>query len=325
MGERQQVLGEGRDLAELRQRFLAQARESLRDFAPKSGLERSGITSWDFDELPRQVMRRAHGHDVPCFPALVDRGNQAAIELFETEELAERAHLGGVRRLLQFASKAELAGFEKRMPAPLLRRAGLPPSKAEQEAFSESIRTRVVSEAFSLSGAATLPRSRSELERLLSSGAPRLAAAFETTLKLVSEIRAELDNTLRALDAAKSQPSAQLASADIRQQLELLLPPDLLAQVELARVVHVPRYLSAMRARLVRAIHDPRKDASKAEPITPVLRTFATKYPTLADRSAARHVLFWLEELRVAAFAPELRPLRPPTVAEATRAVAELR
>jgi ATP-dependent helicase HrpA len=80
-----------------------------------------------------------------------------------------------------------------------------------------------------------------------------------------------------------------------------------------------------MRARLTRAIHDPRKDAGKAEPIAEILRNFATKWPAVEDRDSARLVLFWLEELRVAAFAPELRPLRPPTIAEAARAVADLR
>jgi ATP-dependent helicase HrpA len=147
---------------------------------------------------------------------------------------------------------------------------------------------------------------------------------FELALKLLGNLRAELEQTTRALDAAKSQPSAASASADIREQLDLLLPADLLQHTALSQLAHLPRYLSAARARLTRAIHDPRKDASKAEPIAPLLRAFAAKYPKTTDRAAAQRLLFRLEELRVATFAPELRPQKPPSIAEAMREVAEL-
>jgi ATP-dependent helicase HrpA len=261
---------------------------------------------------------------VSTFPALVERDGAVAVELFESAEAAERAHGSGVRRLLQLACKSVLTTFDKRMPPPLARRFGLPPSKAEQATFSEAVRVRLTTEAFALGTAIEPPRTRLAFQRLLALGQPRLVPTFEALLKTLGDLRAELEKTTRALDAAKPQPSAAQASADIREQLELLLPADLLHHTTLAQLAHFPRYLSAARARLTRAIHDPRKDASKGEPIAPLLRAFAAKHPQVGDRTAARRLLFSLEELRVATFAPELRAQKPPSIADALRELAEL-
>ncbi|HVY25820.1 MAG TPA: ATP-dependent RNA helicase HrpA [Polyangiaceae bacterium] len=324
VGERGQVLGEGRDLAQLCERFAPAARDALRQVAPPQHLRRSGITTWDFEDLPAQIARRVHGNELLSYPALVERDGAVALDLFESAPVAERAHGTGVRRLLQLACKNTLATFDKRMPPPLSRRYGLPASKAEQAAFAESLRVRVTTEAFALAAGVALPRSRADFQKLLTLGMPRLVPTFETALKLLGNLRAELEQTTRALDAAQSQPGAAQASADIREQLDLLLPADLLHHTPLSQLAHLPRYLSAARARLTRAIHDPRKDAAKAEPIAPLVRAFAAKYPKATDRAAAQHLLFRLEELRVATFAPELRPQKPPSIAEATREVAEL-
>jgi ATP-dependent helicase HrpA len=210
------------------------------------------------------------------------------------------------------------------MPPPLSFRPGLPPSRAEQAAFAETVRARVTAEAFAVAPGTEFPRARADFQRLLAAGTPRLFPTFDSLLKLLVAVRTELDQTLRTLDTARSQPSGTQASADVRRQLERLVAPDFLLHTDLERLSQLPRYLIAARTRLTRAIHDPRKDASKAEPIAPVLRTFAAKYPAAADREAAQRVLFLVEELRVAIFAPELRPVRAPSVSEAARAVAEL-
>jgi ATP-dependent helicase HrpA len=97
-----------------------------------------------------------------------------------------------------------------------------------------------------------------------------------------------------------------------------------LLYADFERLAQIPRYLSAAHARLTRALHDPRKDASKGEPLAGVIRDFAAKYSAARDREAVWRILFWIEELRVATFAPELRAVGVPAVAEALRSVAEL-
>ncbi|HYP90447.1 MAG TPA: DUF3418 domain-containing protein, partial [Polyangiaceae bacterium] len=120
------------------------------------------------------------------------------------------------------------------------------------------------------------------------------------------------------------QPSALSAAADIRAQLEQLFRPDLLERVELRCLLQFPRYLRAAQARLTRAIHDPRKDASKAEPFAPIWRDFLAKRAGARDQSEAQRLHFAFEELRVALFAPELKPasgVSVPTLSSAVRAL----
>jgi len=324
LGERGQVIAQSRDVSALVEQHAARARELLRAAMPPKEWQRSGLVAWDFDVLPGFVTRRLHGTELRSFPALVDRQTCVDIALFEAEDVAAREHRSGVLRLLQIAAKTPLNALGKRVPPPFTRRPGLPAPRAEADAFRELLLGRVVAEAFTPEGDAW-PRDKAAFQRLLSAGLPRLTSVFERTTRAVAAANAELEKTLRALDAAAKQPSALAASADIRAQLEQLFPPDLLRHVEVTRLEQFPRYLRAAQARLTRAINDPRKDSSKAEPFTPLWREFLARRQTVRDQAAARGLHFALEELRVALFAPELKPLVPVTVASAASALQALR
>jgi ATP-dependent helicase HrpA len=184
---------------------------------------------------------------------------------------------------------------------------------------------RVATDAFGLFEGAELPRSKAAFERLLAAGLPRLAPVFELTTRVIAQASGELDKTLRALDGAAKQPSGAAAATDIKTQLEQLFAPDVWRNAELQRLEHVPRYLRGVQARLTRAVNDPRKDASKAEPFASLWQAFLAKRQSVRDQTSARRLLFSLEELRIALFAPELKPASPVTVAAATAALAAMR
>jgi ATP-dependent helicase HrpA len=325
VGERGELVAQGRDVPALLEQHAARAREAVRCAPAAAEWERSELLTWDMAELPSFVLRSVLGAELRSYPALVDRERSVALSLFESPEAAEAVHRGGVRRLLQLAAKSQLNALGKRAPLPFTRRLGLPAPRAEAEAFRELVLTRVVTEAFGLHEGSALPRSKRAFEQLLAAGLPRLTPVFELLTRAVGQAAAELDKTLRALDQAAKQPSGSAAAADIKAQLEQLFAPDTLLHAELERLEHFPRYLRAAQARLTRAIHDPRKDAGKAEPFTPLWQAFLAKRATFRDQPSARRLHFALEELRVALFAPELKPAHAVTVAAAALALAALR
>jgi ATP-dependent helicase HrpA len=325
VGERGELVAEDRDVAALIERYAGRAREMVRGSSAPAAWQRAGLTTWDFDALPAFVTRPLNGVALRAFPALVDRQASVELALFETEMAALTSHRAGVRRLVQLALKGALAALGKRAPAPFTRRVGLPAPRVEVEAFRELLLARVVDQAFELGDETRLPRDKAAFQRLLAAGTPRLTPTFEQLTRAVAAANAELDKTLRALGAAAPQPSAAAASADIRAQLEQLFPVDSLAWVDLERLLHFPRYLRAAQARLTRAIHDPRKDASKAEQLAPLWRAFLEKRVTARDQAEARRLHYSLEELRVAVFAPELKPLPGVTVPAVSSAVEALR
>ncbi len=325
VGERGQLIAESRDVAALLELHTARAREAVRRAPASAQWERSDLTVWDFGELPGFVKRTVLGAELRSYPALVDCQTAAGLRLFEAQASADTAHQGGVRRLLQLACKSQLVALGKRVPPPFTRRPGLPAPRAEADAFRELVLTRAVTEAFGLVEGAELPRSKAAFDRLSAAGLPRLTPVFELITRAIASASGELDKTLRALDGAAKQPSGAAAVADIKAQLEQLFLHDTLLHVEVQRLEHFPRYLRAAQARLTRAINDPRKDASKAEPFTPVWQSFLAKRATVRDQTGVRRLHFALEELRVALFAPELKPAHPITVSAAASALAALR
>jgi len=325
LGDAGKVIAESRDLASLLERHGAHARDTVRRAAPPAQWERSEITTWDFGDLPRFVTRAVLGTELRSFPALVDCQKSVAIRLFEVEAAADSAHRDGVRRLLQLTAKNALLPFAKRAPPPFTRRPGLPAPRAEADAFRELVLARVVSDAFGLATAPELPRSKAAFEALLAAGVPRLAPVFELTKRAIDTTDVELEKTLRALDAASKHPSGTSVVADIRAQLEQLFPADLLLHVEVQRLEHFPRYLRAAQARLARAVNEPRKDAGKAAPFAPLWQSFLAKRESARDQAAARRLHFVLEELRVALFAPELKPAQPVTLSSVALAIQALR
>ncbi|HET9929268.1 MAG TPA: DUF3418 domain-containing protein, partial [Polyangiaceae bacterium] len=324
LDERGEVVEESRNLEELLHRHAGRARDAVRRAAPRTEIERAGITSWDFGDLPRSVTRRVLGTELTSFVALADCQTSVAVQLFDTEAAAAAAHREGVRRLLQLATKGALASLAKRVPPPFLRRVGLPSPRAEADAFRDAVLARVISETFELSEVALLPRSKAEFDTLLSAGTSRLPRVFDAVVRLIAEVDTELHTTLRALDDAAKQKNGGGAVPDIRAQIEQLFPAELMQRIELLRLQQYPRYLRAARARLTRAVNDPRKDAAKAAPFAPIWQTFLAKRAKARDPRAAERVHYVLEELRVALFAPELKPAQPVTVATAALAVQSL-
>ncbi|MEO6602895.1 MAG: ATP-dependent RNA helicase HrpA [Polyangiaceae bacterium] len=325
VGDGGRTLAQSRDVAQLAQQYGGQAREALRRAPPPREWERTGITTWDFGELPPFIVRRVLGADLRSYPALLDRQQSVDLALLETEPAATSATRLGVRRLLALAARSPLSVFAKQVPPPFANRASLLVPRSEVEAFRELFLARVVEEAFALGEGAAPPRNRAAFDALLVTGTPRIAAAFQRIERATVAASAELWNTLRALDSAAKHPSATAAISDIRAQLEQLFPRDLLATVELSRLDQLPRYLRAAQARLTRATTDPRKDADKSAPFSPLWAAFLSKQGNARDREATRALRWAFEELRVAIFAPELKPAAPVSLASLTTALSALR
>jgi ATP-dependent helicase HrpA len=326
LDERGKLLGEGRNCNEILQRWGAQARETLRRLAPPPKWERAGLTSWNFGDLPPFVTRQALGTELRSYPALVDRQKAVDLVLFESEEEAEQATHQGLARLLALSSVRALASLAARIPAPpSSRHPGLPAPRGEAEAYRDLVLLRAVSTAFDLRGEAPLPRSKAAFDALLTTGTPRLEPAVKTWVQAITAATNERDTTERALLAASKQQSGAAAVSDIRAQIALLFPPDFVSTIALHELLHFPRYLKAAQIRLTRAVTDPRKDADKFAPVAPLWTSFLEKQRNARDQHRSRALRWAFEELRVAIFAPELKPALPVSVASLSQSVAALR
>ncbi|MCC6644375.1 MAG: ATP-dependent RNA helicase HrpA [Polyangiaceae bacterium] len=296
------TVARGRDVAGLLLAHGARAREAWQR-AARPEQERRVMTTWDLDELPEHVDRRVGATTVRAYPALFDRGTSVELELAESRAAADAATRAGVRRLLSIATKRELSAC---VPKALPQASRRTPSRAEAEAEQARVRARVVEEAFGLDHA-PLPRTREGFESLLRDGRPGVAVASRRWSTALAEIATELGALLAALQAARGQPVGKAAIAELAAHVERLVPADFIDTIPAGQLAHVPRYLRAARARLARALHDPRKDAEKLAQLAPHWDAFTQRRASARDLSAVEELRWALEELRVSIFAPELR------------------
>ncbi len=319
------VVAQSRAVDELLRSHGARARAAWKSTAPSPSWERKGLVAWDFGDLPSFVTRRLGGTELRSYPALVDRATSVDLALLESSQAAETATRAGVRRLLSIAARRELSSVAPRTPPAFTQPNGGPPSRANDEAFRAMVLARVLDEAFGLGDGSALPRTKTAFEALVASGTPRIAPAFRLLSDAIARIATELNKTLKALRAASSHPSGTAAVLEIRAQIELLFPTDLVATTPLTILQQLPRYLRACEIRLGRAVTDPRKDAEKLAPFAPAWAEFLAKGGSARDQEAARELRWMFEELRVAIFAPELKALVPVSVAKLKAALAALR
>ena len=101
-------LAAGRDIAILEKGFVDQ--EESRAFAKaRKTWERSGLTTWDFGNLPEQISLRNGGiHAPPAFPALAADETGVGIRLFRSANEALLSHRKGVRALLALRFREDL-------------------------------------------------------------------------------------------------------------------------------------------------------------------------------------------------------------------------
>ncbi|MDQ6784070.1 MAG: DUF3418 domain-containing protein [Actinomycetota bacterium] len=85
--------------------------------AGAAALERTGITDWDFGDLPETVSRSWSGHVVTAPVALVDHGTSVAIRVLDGAGEAERAMQAATLRLLLLTVPSPAGRLVRQMPA----------------------------------------------------------------------------------------------------------------------------------------------------------------------------------------------------------------
>lgn len=314
------LIGEGRDLEGLRDRFAKRARDAWAG-ASKATIEREGLTSWSFETLPEEVKIDVAGRKMIGYPALIDKETTVSIKILESRAAADEATRVGLRRLFLLQMSTPLNKLEHRVSAaiatgPLARRDGVP--------IRTQIALRAFDEAFGLTDPGVFPRSRKDYLARIETGKIELGHRLTLLSKVAEEIGAELgrvETTLRSLTGKPGAPRTALA--EIRLQIDHLTPPGFISKERMERLAHVPRYLRAISVRLERMPNGPQKDQSKAEQVVPLWNSWREQREKLLSRGVTAEELEafrWLvEELRVSLFAPELKaavPVSPQKLAE---------
>ncbi|MHB1819565.1 MAG: ATP-dependent RNA helicase HrpA [Streptosporangiaceae bacterium] len=292
-----EVLAVGEDLAELRDRLRPRLAERLA--AAAGDLTRTGLTSWDFESLPREFT----SGQARAYPALTDDGDSVGIALFETRAQAEAAMRRGNRRLLLIEVPSGARAVATRLPTSAklaMSRHPYPSAGALVDDCAAAAADQIIERA---GGPAW---DKASFDALLDRARMSLRADAAGVVSQVAKILAEAHAVESALDRARSAAFGP-AAADIREQLGGLIYPGFVSATGTGRLADLVRYLRAIGYRLERAPADLARDADRMAVVHRVRAEFdevvAGLGPGAGDRAEVTAVRWMIEELRVSLFA----------------------
>lgn len=271
--------------------------------------------AWTFGDFP-ELMEIAQGEQTLVgFPALIDFGTSVGMEVFDEPAIAATKHRLGLRRLFALQMKDVLKHLEKNLPEltqaatmyMLVGRTGESSGGGTLEELREQVMQVALERAFLQE---PLPRSEADFKKRLDDGRGRLTLIAMEVARLAAGILYEYATVQRKI---KDTKQATEAVADVKQQLQRLVPKFFLTQTPYGQLQHFKRYLQAMTLRLDKWRADPGRDASRLLELKPqeqkYLRLVAERRGVVDGR--LNELRWLLEELRVSFFAQELRTPQP--------------
>ncbi|MCA1963456.1 MAG: ATP-dependent RNA helicase HrpA [Prosthecobacter sp.] len=302
----------------LASRDLREVQTKLKKEAPKSNAwekavqqhEKYAVNGWTFGDLPQSLLiEEIAGAPVYGFPGLSLRdGREVDVRLFKTAAEALRSSPAGIRALAEMALGKDIAWLHKELRGMDNGRA-IPAAKgfdalAQLQAkpaavapLSQQAQEHILAHALRLDP--VLPLTQKRFQAMCEAARrdfPLLAHRTRDLLKTCDDIKTKI------LAAKHRYPG-------LEQDLDRLLPPDVLLITPHAQLQHLPRYLKAIQVRAERATLNPAKDHDKALAIS----DFADWPREVSD--ANREAFRWLfEEFRVSIFAQELGTAQPVSI-----------
>jgi ATP-dependent helicase HrpA len=313
-----EVLAAGKDLAGVRRQVAPRLHAVLADAA--RDLTRTGLTSWDFDTLPRQFS----AGQVRGYPALADAGGTVDIVLCDTPEQAAASMLRGTRRLILRQVPSGARAVALRLPASAKLAMGRQPYPSVP-ALLDDCAAAAADQIIAAAGGPVWDRAG--FEALLAEARARLAAVTADVVSAVARVLAAAHEVETGL-AGVTSPVLAAAAADLREQLAGLVFAGFVSETGAARLADVTRYLQAMRRRLDKMADSPGRDAALMATVHEVTGeyedTLAALSPGRRASEQARAVRWMIEELRVSLFAQALGTRGPISEKRIRRALEDL-
>ncbi len=318
VGDKGETLREGRDVAALRSALAPKLRQTIAEAA--AGIERTGLVIWDFGTLPQRVTIQRAGIGVEAFPALVDRGDSVAIQVFESVAEQRTAQRAGTRRLL----KLTLPNPAKFLVGRLDNQAKLALSRNPHRSVLDLLDDCTGAALDQLVDAAGGPAwNAADFDRLREAVRGSLVDTVDAVVKHVRQVLATAYDVQRRITTSRD-PSLLPVLADIRAQLSRLIYRGFVTDTGWRHLPHLPRYLTAISARLDRLPGNLARDIQHMRTVGEIEAEYAGLRADVPDSDALRHIRWMIEELRVSYFAQGLGTAYPVSTKRIYKAMDEL-
>lgn len=317
-GDDDEVVAVGRSLSVLRAELQTQVRAAIT--GGRHPLERSGVTQWDFGELPRRLETDAQGHIVEAWPALIDAGDSVAIRLLPTRAEQRRAMRRGTRRLLRLTTGAPIKVLKPRLTNDTRLAIALSPHGSIERWVEDCVWCGLDAAVDAAGGVAWNATDFDRLQHTVRDEMPELLEEIGKHASWISVSNAEV---VRLLDRLEGQVPAD-ALRDAKEHLDRLVYDWHLSGVGAERLLDVDRYVRAIAHRLERLRERERRDHD----LMMTCRSLEARFWQRADAQVwstdLEDVAWMLEELRVSLFAESIGAKQKVSPARVQRAIESL-
>lgn len=316
-------LAASKDLEHLQHKLKTRTRESVAKahVSTPNAIERTGITSWDFDTLPTILDTTSAGNTIRAYPALVDEGASVAIRLMATPEDQAREHRRGVVRLLLRAIPAPTSYVQEHLTAAEKLALARSPYRNTNELFADCM--------LACADAALTDRTVRSSAEFVSLRDDFSATILDELFATVSVVSATLGAARDAEKAITGSASMALLSplADAREQLEALVFPGFVSRTGTTQLRRLPVYLQAITHRVAKLADNLGRDRvwmTEVQSATERYRTAGGQLPAKPDAAEnLTHARWLLEELRLSLFAQHLPTTEPVSLQRITKLLAQ--
>ncbi|GAB3798705.1 ATP-dependent RNA helicase HrpA [Humibacter antri] len=315
--ERSRAVAAGKDLVALQHSLAPKVRESVAKASERrrDPIERGGLTTWDFDELPRFIDTEQGGRGtgmprsvIRGYPTLVADKDGVAIRVVGTVPEQERSLPDGVRKLLMNGIPSPAGYVQEHLTGAEKLALAASPYPSTKALFDDCL-AAVVDSTLHESMPGGLVFTRAEFERVRDLVSATVMDALFETVSLVASILTGSRAAEKALSATSSMALLG-ALTDARTQLGGLVYPGFASRTKLAHLRHLPRYLQALTWRLQRLPDNPGRDRAWMNEVQTATARFADAGGSIPlpphPKPSLEHARWMLEELRVSLFAQHL-------------------
>jgi ATP-dependent helicase HrpA len=279
--------------------------------ASSPALERTGLTSWQVGDVPREIERRKGRLAVAGFPALVDETTSVALRVLDEPGEATLAHRRGVRRLVLLSVPSPGKGAVSGLPTTARLALGWNPHGSAAALMADALACATDS---LMAEHGPVPRTEAAYDAMRAAVVPRLTERLAGVLVLTAELLAAAHDLRTRAEALTGAAVAGVAD-DLATQLDELVFPDFLTITGWARLPDVRRYLAAMGRRLDALPERPARDRvlmADVQALETDVDAWRSALPPARRATAEAQDVWWqVQELRVSLFANGIRTAGP--------------
>jgi ATP-dependent helicase HrpA len=284
----------GTNVAELKLKLADRMRARF-EAAATADIERRGMSAWDGESLPEQVMT-AGG---PAFPALVDEEKTVGVRAFTDFHEARESHRRGGARLLVLGSQHEVDYLRKKFPIGML-------AKVEMTRLGIALDELILLAAEGAAGG-VFPRSPEQFTELTEAARGKWFEAGTRIGSTLDEIVSAEREVREWITKNKGDRNFGEIAEDLEEQLSWLMREHFAWTSGYDTFIDLTRRFRAIRSRLGRIGSLPLvKDLEKMDLIRPLWNEWFERWKNKPHQASLWEIGWLLEEWRIQTFAPDV-------------------